>query len=277
MSTAFHPQMDGQTERANKDIGQIFRTVIRHDQKNWVEKTPMVEFAINASVSSTTGFAPFELNSGFIPAMIKELRSNYSIPKGIKAFAEQALSNLAEAHDAIIEARVFQTCNANKRRGREPVINTGNLVYLSTRNLNLPKNRARKLCPKYIGPYKVAKANPNKSNYTLELPTVLAKRGIHPTFHISLLRPYQASDDATFPNRTQPEQYDFGLDDKHKWFVDEIIGHHRDKHDKIELEVRWSLGDTTWETYQNCRDLVALDKYLELHDVQRVNQLPKRK
>jgi hypothetical protein len=172
---------------------------------------------------------------------------------------------------------VFQTLNANKRWGREPVINTGDLIYLSTRNLNLPKNWARKLCPKYIRPYKVAKANPAKSNYTLELPTVLAKRGIHPTFHISLLRPYQASDDATFPNRTQPEPYDFGFDDEHEWFVNEIIGHCRDKHDKIELEVQWSLGDTTWEIYQNCHNLVALDKYLELHVVQWANQLPKGK
>jgi hypothetical protein len=40
MSTAFHPQTDGQTERANKDVGQNFRTVIRHNQKNWVEKNP---------------------------------------------------------------------------------------------------------------------------------------------------------------------------------------------------------------------------------------------
>lgn len=276
MSTAFHPQTDGQTERANKDVGQIFRAIVRHDQKNWVEKTPMAEFAINISVSSATGFAPFELNGGYLPTMIKESRLDSPIPKGVRAFAEQALVNLAEAHDAIIEARVFQTLNANRKRGEDPVLGAGDLVYLSTKNLNLPRNRARKLCPKFIGPYKVAKANPKNSNYTLELPTALAKRGIHPTFHISLLRPHQASNDGMFPNRVQPEPYDFGLEDEHEWFVDEIIGHRCVDHGNLEFQVCWSLGDTTWETHANCRDLAALDRYLELHNVKRANMLPKR-
>ena len=53
------------------------------------------------------------------------------------------------------------------------MISPGNPMYLSTKNLNLPKGRARKLCPKYIGPYKVAKANPDSLTYMLELPMVL--------------------------------------------------------------------------------------------------------
>ncbi|EKM74355.1 hypothetical protein AGABI1DRAFT_48148, partial [Agaricus bisporus var. burnettii JB137-S8] len=114
------------------------------------------------------------------------------------------------------------------------------------------------------------------SNYTLELPMALAKRGIHPTFHISLLRPHQASKDGMFPNWVQPEPYDFGLEDEHEWFVDEIIGHRRVDHGNLEFQVRWSLGDTTWETHTNCWDLAALDQYLELHNVKRANMLPKR-
>ncbi|TFK59232.1 hypothetical protein BDN72DRAFT_736976, partial [Pluteus cervinus] len=74
---------------------------------------------------------------------------------GLKDFAAQALLNLADAHDAIIEARVFQTKNANARRSEERPLMVGSLVYLSTRNLNLPTGRARKLCPKFVGPYKI--------------------------------------------------------------------------------------------------------------------------
>ena len=58
MSTAFHPQTDGSAEQANCSIGQILQTVIRDDQKDWAHKCPMVEFAMNSNVSSTTGFAP---------------------------------------------------------------------------------------------------------------------------------------------------------------------------------------------------------------------------
>jgi hypothetical protein len=113
MSTLFHPQTDRQTERANWNIGQIFRTVVRHDQKDWVDRVDMTEFAINVSISETTKYAPFELNGGYMPSMIKELRADEVIPKGIKAFTDQALQNLAEAHDAIIEARVVQVSYAN--------------------------------------------------------------------------------------------------------------------------------------------------------------------
>jgi len=134
MSTSFHPQTDGQTERANRDIGQIFRTIVCHDQRDWVDRVDLTEFAINASISATTGYAPFELNGGHMPSMIREIRSDKAIPKGIKDFANQALQNLADAHDAIIESRVFQAKNANTKCSEEPKINAGDLVYLSTRN-----------------------------------------------------------------------------------------------------------------------------------------------
>jgi len=185
----------------------------------------MVEFAINSSISETTGYAPFELNYSYMPSMIKEIRSDEAAAQGIKVFALTALQNLADTHDSIIEARVFQTRAANKLRKEEPKISNGDLVYLSTKNLNLPKGRARKLCPKFVGPYKVITAHPEVSNYTLELPTALQARGIISTFHISLLRPYHASSDALFPNRLQPEPYDFGAPDNQEWFVDDIIGH----------------------------------------------------
>ncbi|KJA14802.1 hypothetical protein HYPSUDRAFT_100438, partial [Hypholoma sublateritium FD-334 SS-4] len=79
---------------------------------------------------------------------------------GVTDFAHAALEHLASAHDAIIEARAFQTHQANKRRSNEPTIAVNDLVFLSTKNLNLPKNRARKLLPKFIGPYRVISAKP---------------------------------------------------------------------------------------------------------------------
>lgn len=142
------------------------------------------------------------------------------------------------------------------------------------KNLNLPKGRARKLCPKFIGPYKVEEAYPETSNYTLQLPLALQQQRLHPTFHVSLLRPYHASSDALFPNRIQPEPYDFGMPDDAEWFVDEIVGH-RWSDNKLELQVRWSLGDTTWEPLTSCKELAALDRYLEVMGVRYPQQLSK--
>jgi len=236
----------------------------------------MTEFAINASVSETTRYAPFELNGGYMPSMIREFRSDNLIPKGIRSFASQALQNLADAHDAIIEARVFQTHRANIHRREEPHLSIGDRVYLSTKNLNLPKGRARKLCPKFVGPYKILTTNTESSTYTLELPRALQQRRIIPSFHVSLLRPYYPSSNAMFPDRVQPDPYDFGALDDQEWFVDEIIGHQWKARRNLEFHVRWSQGDTTWEPQDQCKDLEALDRYLELQGVSRPAQLPKK-
>jgi hypothetical protein len=56
-----------------------------------------------ASISGTTKYAPFKLNSGYMPSMICKICSDDIISKGIKEFAQQALQNLAEAHNTIIK------------------------------------------------------------------------------------------------------------------------------------------------------------------------------
>ncbi len=70
----------------------------------------------------------------------------------------------------LIESHVNQTHNTNQNRQQEPDFVKGNMVHLSTKNLSIPKGQARKLVPKYIGPYKVVGANMETSSYTLELP-----------------------------------------------------------------------------------------------------------
>ena len=101
MSTSFHPQTDGATERANRSIGQILRTVVANDQRNWAECCPMVEFTINSSTSESTGYAPFGIIYGYMPRI--NLPTDFNIKyKCIKHFAEQAKWNIMATHDAII-------------------------------------------------------------------------------------------------------------------------------------------------------------------------------
>lgn len=57
-----------------------------------------------------------------------------------------------EAHDAILEARAKQTRHANRKRQPNP-FKTGDLTYILTKNLSLPKGHVRKLALQYIGPY----------------------------------------------------------------------------------------------------------------------------
>ena len=67
MSTVFHLQTNGTSERAIRNVVQILQVTVQPDQKDWTAKLPMMEFMLNSSISSSTGFAPFELNHGYMP------------------------------------------------------------------------------------------------------------------------------------------------------------------------------------------------------------------
>jgi len=143
MSTAFHPQTDRASECSIRTIAQILCSMISPDQKDWIEKVPMVEFVINSSMSGSTGFAPFELTYGYMPRMaqLKHGSAPKTVP-GVQGFVRQAWDNLVMALDAIIESRVIQTHHANKKRKDPLTLDVGELVYLSTKNLTLPKGQA---------------------------------------------------------------------------------------------------------------------------------------
>jgi hypothetical protein len=89
------------------------------------------------------------------------------------------------------------------------------------------------------------------------------------------LRPHVPNDDGRFPNREVRTFYDFGDDPEAEWFVEEIIGH-RWSRNKLQLQVRWSLGDVTWEPLSHCEELAALDQYLALHGVPTPAELPRK-
>lgn len=112
---------------------------------------------------------------------------------------------------------MHQTYHANKKhRDKEMVKGTkrplavGDLVYLSTKNLNMLKGRARKIIPLFIGPFKIIRVSNASSTYTLELPRDLESRGLHSTFHASLLQCHEPNDDVLFPHCDTQAFYDLG-------------------------------------------------------------------
>jgi hypothetical protein len=111
---------------------------------------------------------------GYIPHIIQSVGTSEFT--GVQEFADNAHNMVMRAHNSLIEAHVEQTHYANSRHQRDDSwLTTGKNTYLSTKNLNLPKAQARKLMPKYIGPYKILSCNWNSSHYTRELPNELLK------------------------------------------------------------------------------------------------------
>jgi len=256
-----------------RKVSQVLRTLVRPDQLDWPKHLPTVEFALNSSVCASTGFAPFELTYGYIPRTIQSVGDTTFA--GVQDFADDARDMVIRAHDALIASRVEQTHQANqRRRGDDPRLDVGQKAYLSTENLNLPKARARKLMPKFIGPYEILSCKKENSQYTLALPDELLKRRIHPTFHAKLLRPAILNDDARFPNREATFFYDFGDDPEREWLVDSLVDH-KFTGNSIQFDVLWETGEITREPLKNCKELAALDRYLELHGVSRWQDLPR--
>ena len=111
-------------------------------------------------------------------------------------------------HDVILEHRVMQTHYSNKYWIPGVIYHKNDMIYLSTKNLALPRGRARKLMPRFLGPCKVLKAMNDSSNVTLELTPKLKDRRISPTFHTNLVRPYVKNNDILFPKIKAKSYYD---------------------------------------------------------------------
>jgi len=273
MSMLFHPQTDGTSESAIRSVTQILCTMVCPDQWDWSKKIPMVEFMLNSAISSLSGFTPFKLNYRYMPSLNPGLALEPSGVPGIKHFIACTLQNLADVYDAIIESRVRQTNNMNRCCHKDNVFMVGDPVFVSTLDLLLPKGCATKLLPKYVGPFKVLEAHLNTSTYKVELPFQLKAQNLYDWFHRSKLHPYHTNDDALFPHQEVHIFYDFGTPDDQEWLVDKILTHKWDG-SQLSFHVHWNQDDTTWEMLETCKDLQALDKYLQLISVEQPSELP---
>ena len=72
LSTTFHPQTNGQTERQNSTMKAYFRAFVNFEQNNWARLLPMAKFAYNNDKNASTGHTPFELNYGLHPRVSYE-------------------------------------------------------------------------------------------------------------------------------------------------------------------------------------------------------------
>ena len=119
--------------------------------------------------------------------------------------------------------------------------------------------------PKYIEPYEIISCNKENSHYTLALPDKLLKHRIHLTFHVKLLRHAIPNDGTHFPNQ-EATFYDFVNEPEREWLINSLMNH-KFTGNLIQFDVLWETGETTWEPLMHCKELAALDCYLELHGV----------
>src|SRR5579859_3304064 len=111
MSTAHHPQTDGQTERANRTLEDMLRAYVNYKQDNWDDCLAAAEFAYNNSPQASTGFSPFFLNNGQDPLTPDAILTEPEIPSQV-ATTEDFLSswraNIQRAKDSLLAAQERQ-------------------------------------------------------------------------------------------------------------------------------------------------------------------------
>ena len=246
MSTAFHPETDGASERTNKTVNQCLRYHVTRNQKGWVRALPRVRFAIMNTVNKSTGFSPFQLHTGRSPRLIPPLTQTDRKPTVAEVDArrliEQINTDVAEAKDNLMLAKIFQADQANRKRGPEDVYVVNDLVMLSTANrrkdyASTGSGRSAKLFPRRDGPYRVVEAFPHTSTYRLEIPN--APRNFCFTFHASQLKRYVPNDQGLFPSRELPRDGPVVLADGQEEHVIERILDDRRRGRGWQYLVRW--------------------------------------
>ena len=263
MSSGFHPQTDGQTERANRTIEEILRAYVGRRHNDWDQRLSMVEFVYNNAVHTSTGFTPFYLCYGRHPVNPANLLAGADT-KNVAAEDWMATlsKDLLQAKNNLQKAQERQKRYADKKR-RPLELKAGDEVLLSTKYLNVSGvGPSHKFGPLYIGPFRILECY--STAYKLELPAHIR---VHPVFHTSQLKLYRAPKDAS--RRIQPPEAVLSTDGHEEYFVDEIVDHRvttRGRQQRKEFLVFWEgypAHEATWEPEDNLQN--AQEKLAEYY------------
>lgn len=239
LSTAQHPQSDGQSEREIQTLITALRSYANSMGDDWDEYLPALELAFNSKRQASTGAAPFMLVYGTEARLPIDCALDDARPATVPAVgqrAERMQRALNHARTQVEQAQARQKRLADRHR-RLLQLRDGDLVLLATEGLQL-RSGTHKLTARYIGPFKVL-GTVNDNAVKLELPPLLG--ALHSTFNITRLKLYRDGRKA-FPDRPQrlhqPPAVEADTNGVASYAVETVLAQRR-KGSQRELLVRW--------------------------------------
>lgn len=255
LSTAYHPQTDGSTERMNQEVLNYLRAFISYSQIDWSKLLPTAMLALNNRKSTVIGTSPFFVTHGYDAEPIQQTHTNSRATKSpqarARAFVDRIIQGQSMAQAAMTTAQQLMEESANHHRRPAERFKPGDTVWLNLKNVETPQQKkklswtqAKYRIQKEIAP----------DVYQLDVPT-----GIHNRFFVDLLRhdpndplPSQKVDD------TQPPPL---VDGKHPLYAVEKIVRAETINGRRKVLVFWKgFAEPTWEPRQN---LKLTDAYKE--------------
>ncbi|KAF7574116.1 hypothetical protein PtrM4_057390 [Pyrenophora tritici-repentis] len=266
LSTAYHPQTDGATERMNQEIEKMIRIWATYTQENWLALLPIVIGAINNREASSTGLSPFFFMHGYHnePIQLVEERTIQNRPKKDgEVLAESFLQRLQDATEwaqaAIAMTQEKQQYQANKARTAAPRYKEGDWVFLNLRNVKT--TRPSKKLDWLHGKYQVMR-QVNSHSYQLNVPGK-----IHPVFHVDLLR-YAPNDPLPSQKVGDTQPGPILVDGEEVWLVERVLDERTIKQGRKgskEAYVKWvDYTEPTWEPVSNVLKTDAWKKWIKL-------------
>ena len=265
MSTAFHPQMDGQTERLNQTIEAYLRAFIGNEQDDWVRLLPMAEFAYNNSVTTGNGMSPFYANYGFHPVAMGPASMEPLNPSS-QIYAHWMQTVHEEFRKGLEEVRERMYRYTDPTRKEPLAYQVGDLEMLNGRNIRMCRP-SKMLDQKNHGPFQIEKIV-SPLAVCLTLPR---KWKIHNVFHVSLLEPYRTSEHRAPPDHSKRLREADDIEQSEEYDVEEVMSsveHSRGNNKRILYLVKWlnypERKDWTEEPFDNF-SVGGLEKLRKFH------------
>jgi transposase InsO family protein len=257
LSTAYHPQTDGTTERVNQEIEAYLSIYCASHPEEWPHALHTLEFTHNNRRHADRQNTPFELMFGESPVAIPLSFENTKYP----SIEEKMGTLLRNREEALAAHELARSRMIDRRRSTFVPFKKGDKVWLDSRNLKTIYHK--KMKPKREGPFLITEVL-GPVTYRLQLP---ASWRIHNVFHAALLRLYKENE-IYGENFTEPPPE---LEEGEEIYEVETILNHRKRGRGYQYFIKWRgypITDASWEpehAFSNDGD--TLSKYKERHNL----------